>query len=643
MIKKATVNTLIKSKLFFLTLSFLAIISCSDKILKKHPSPHRTNIIRSTATKRSSSRRQVIPEKITINSEFYGPFSKNRMEIIFFNPARKDTLEARFFFNVSKNSFVKELYLEIDGKLKKSENYRRSTAGRIYERITGLRRDPALLTFIKNGRYILNVYPVPPNKRRKIIIEYFSILETDENSNLIWNFSTPSSTNIKMFAITDLLPGSRIETQNKKYFYSEKTNKPLNLEISDSNRLEIKFSFEKTKTIFRFFNDNTQFLLLNESHLLPDEKCQLQVQHILNYRRYPYYNDEMKILAKLVKNTKSNNEVNIPTYSQLSEFGEMFIRFLIEEKSLSLNKINLDKKLIDFQSFWIKKCNNWYYYDDNISILPESEKDHFREHKIHDVYCPFLNEFIKYNQIFFTDVDSIITTEYLIPHMSKLVLDDSKQAMRIKQEELQREKAIRRYSKPLPTSKAGVQFIPYDEAPTPIGGFKTIQNNVIYPEEAIKNKIEGTVILRCFVSKYGFVTEVIVLKSSNEILNEAAINAIKITIFKPARQRDRFVGVYISIPVVFKLSMIDKNKLAESKYHHFKIADKYFEFKKYRGDNIFTEVGFDSSNVKVIEYMSHNHFEFLYNYPEFLKYNYPNLNICFSVDKKKSQWVLIKR
>jgi len=36
-------------------------------------------------------------------------------------------------------------------------------------------------------------------------------------------------------------------------------------------------------------------------------------------------------------------------------------------------------------------------------------------------------------------------------------------------------------------------------------------------------------------------------------LDEAAISAIKKTRFKPAKQRDRDVGVWIAIPVVFRL------------------------------------------------------------------------------------------
>jgi len=99
-----------------------------------------------------------------------------------------------------------------------------------------------------------------------------------------------------------------------------------------------------------------------------------------------------------------------------------------------------------------------------------------------------------------------------------------------------------------------VRFIPYDEPPEPIGGFLAIQRNVVYPEIAQEAGIEGTVVVQAFVNEFGKVTECVILKGvPNTGLDEAAIDAIKKTRFKPAKQRDRNVGVYISIPVIFKL------------------------------------------------------------------------------------------
>jgi protein TonB len=99
-----------------------------------------------------------------------------------------------------------------------------------------------------------------------------------------------------------------------------------------------------------------------------------------------------------------------------------------------------------------------------------------------------------------------------------------------------------------------VRFIPYDEPPEAIGGAAAILRNIVYPEIAREAQIEGTVIVQAFVNEKGVVTDCVIMKGiPNTGLDEAAIAAIKKTRFKPAKQRDRDVGVWIAIPVVFRL------------------------------------------------------------------------------------------
>ena len=107
---------------------------------------------------------------------------------------------------------------------------------------------------------------------------------------------------------------------------------------------------------------------------------------------------------------------------------------------------------------------------------------------------------------------------------------------------------------PPPDEGPRVRFIPYDDPPVPVGGYGAIQQHIVYPEIAQEAGIEGTVVIQAFVSKKGKVTETLVLKSiPNTGLDEAAMEAIKKTKFIPAKQRDRAVGVWISIPVNFRL------------------------------------------------------------------------------------------
>ncbi|MFB0515929.1 MAG: energy transducer TonB [Candidatus Neomarinimicrobiota bacterium] len=99
-----------------------------------------------------------------------------------------------------------------------------------------------------------------------------------------------------------------------------------------------------------------------------------------------------------------------------------------------------------------------------------------------------------------------------------------------------------------------VRFIPHEEPPVPIGGYEAIAAKLKYPEIAKQAGIEGTIILQVFVSDKGFVEDVVVLKGIPDTgLDEAAANAIKQVRFKPALQRDRPIGVWVAIPVHFRL------------------------------------------------------------------------------------------
>jgi len=102
---------------------------------------------------------------------------------------------------------------------------------------------------------------------------------------------------------------------------------------------------------------------------------------------------------------------------------------------------------------------------------------------------------------------------------------------------------------PPPPEGPRVKFIPYDDPPRPLTPIRPK-----YPEVAQEAGIEGTVIVQVFIDRKGRVKETIILKGiPNTGLDEAAIAAIRKTRFKPAIQRERPVGVWISIPVNFRL------------------------------------------------------------------------------------------
>ena len=102
---------------------------------------------------------------------------------------------------------------------------------------------------------------------------------------------------------------------------------------------------------------------------------------------------------------------------------------------------------------------------------------------------------------------------------------------------------------PPPPEGPRVKFIPYDDPPQPLSSIRPV-----YPEIAQEAGIEGTVVVQVFVDKKGRVQDTLILKGiPNTGLDEAAVTAIKKTRFRPEKQRERAVGVWISIPVNFRL------------------------------------------------------------------------------------------
>jgi protein TonB len=75
----------------------------------------------------------------------------------------------------------------------------------------------------------------------------------------------------------------------------------------------------------------------------------------------------------------------------------------------------------------------------------------------------------------------------------------------------------------------------------------------VYPEIARKAGLTGKVFLKFLVGKNGRVSNVQVLKGQ-EIFRQAAIDAILQFRFKPARQNDKPVGVWMTQPITFRLN-----------------------------------------------------------------------------------------
>lgn len=84
--------------------------------------------------------------------------------------------------------------------------------------------------------------------------------------------------------------------------------------------------------------------------------------------------------------------------------------------------------------------------------------------------------------------------------------------------------------------------------------FSFIKENLVYPKEAVKNKMEGKTFIQFVVRKDGTVTDVIILKGFDDLCDQAAKEVVmKMPKWKPGIQNGAPVNAKFLIPIFFKL------------------------------------------------------------------------------------------
>lgn len=101
-------------------------------------------------------------------------------------------------------------------------------------------------------------------------------------------------------------------------------------------------------------------------------------------------------------------------------------------------------------------------------------------------------------------------------------------------------------------------FMVTEQMPEYPGGmkelFKFLQDNLKYPENAMKNNVQGRVIVQFVVEKDGTPTEFKVARSVDPDLDAEALRVMKtMSKWKPGMQRGEVVRVKYTVPVSFKL------------------------------------------------------------------------------------------
>lgn len=106
---------------------------------------------------------------------------------------------------------------------------------------------------------------------------------------------------------------------------------------------------------------------------------------------------------------------------------------------------------------------------------------------------------------------------------------------------------------PPPQKDDNELFMVVEEMPRMKGGQMELYKNLIYPEEARDQGMEGRVIAQFEVHEDGSVHNINVVRSAGQILDDAAVKAISLMEFEPGMQQGQAVRVLMTQPIVFRL------------------------------------------------------------------------------------------
>lgn len=84
---------------------------------------------------------------------------------------------------------------------------------------------------------------------------------------------------------------------------------------------------------------------------------------------------------------------------------------------------------------------------------------------------------------------------------------------------------------------------------------KFLMENVKYPKDAAKNKIQGRVLVEFIVDKEGNIKDPTILQSAYPSLDAEALRVVKLMPrWTPGRDKGQPVNVKFAVPIVFKLN-----------------------------------------------------------------------------------------
>ena len=546
----------------------------------------------------------VILENVNVETELYGVLGKTRVECMLRNTSERDNVAGGIYLDVNRTAIVSDMWLEIDGELHRAETLSAESGQAIYRRINRKRIDPAVMLKIDDGRYCIDIFPFSAGQTRRVVVEYYSVLENDRFSLYCWNWDS-KSTCINL-NITGTSPvGTELSVMDGAFMDFKE---PMNYKLANTDTVKISLKFPDVFSHYAIYNYSSS-LTFNKRY---------DSYHDFTFQER---DDIVAGIDSLLHEIRDRKKVFVTNLTN-NAFLTSFLEYLAKQGYLAFNQ--------HFELWrWFRENDHWAYRD-NLFTLTEGEQP------VYDgtgIYCPFTHVFTEYNNIVNETIKVQKEHGFLLRGLSKLVIEDDARAVSIREQQMERETEIEKtYYDRDEEIKSGNRwgdiFVAFDSPPIPEGGFSAIQRQLIYPDYFIAKGIEGRVMIRLLVSEQGLVVKTCILQSIHPVLDYLAIRAVNQVKWKPAEQRGKPIRTWIAIPVVYRLDT-DKQKAKSnwaSYMYDFSYGDKVFTVSIFDDQIYHIEKTFRMGDFTIIQYLSDGFFQLLLDHPEFIDYAYEFFN-----------------
>jgi len=581
---------------------------------------------------------QVVLDSVAVTAEFKGAINKTILEIYVLNTSENDSVETFINFSINKNSIVENLWLEIDNELKSDITLSRMAGTTIYNRIVGRRIDPAYLVKNGNGNYQLRIFPINKNQKRKVVIEYYSILGVEEehyqvrsrlrnrankskvtkdSSSLFWFINFPKEPTYKSIKVTSTQPLqtimdlSKIDTTQVTSLISFDETTIHNYESGNVDEYSILFNYKEIDSLTKYKNDSLECYSTN----LPTESKIISYQTIQAIDQYNISPPDF--VKSLIQNAKEFDTrilyLNKARYNCNSFLVDM-LQYIAEQRS---NEIKIELRNITNRN----NFDVWFYDDSTLvteklsfSLKPPAAS---LSQNYFEIECSYINKFFEYAQILYSNSTEQINSRYLTETLAKIVIEDDSLTQSIKDEVLERERlgALPQFENSEPVFSIAVE-----KMPEIVGGLDSIYSHLFFPAFTDSMLKGERIFIKVTVNKVGEIVCKEILRSNNEIFSQIGSLAISLVDWLPAEQRGKPVAVQVSLPLIF-----NNDTLETISKKYYRVDNRNFIAKLDNNNLFISEEEFEFTEVEEVGFRTKRFYELLFDNPAIINFVYKSM------------------